>query len=209
MLIAADGKQYRLGDVARIEEGYREPPSVVMHVDGRRAVGIGVSSEADADVVALGRKVRRSLSQIEGEMPVGMDIVTLYPEDIIARKANFSFLLNLLESVLIVIAVIMAAMGMRSGSLIGSSLLFTIGGTMRFMYMVGEGINRTSLAGFIIAMGMLVDNAIVVTDNARKSAAGGTPLGKALTSGAEGPKWGLLGATLIAIFSFQIGRAHV
>ncbi len=202
LLIAADGKQYRLGDVARIEEEYREPPSVVMHVDGRRAVGIGVSSESDADVVALGRKVRRALSQIEGEMPVGMDIVTLYPEDIIAREANFSFLLNLLESVLIVIAVIMAAMGMRSGSLIGSSLLFTIGGTMLFMYMVGEGINRTSLAGFIIAMGMLVDNAIVVTDNARKSAAGGTPLGKALTSGAEGPKWGLLGATLIAIFSF-------
>ena len=202
LLMAADGKQYRLGDIARIEEGYAEPASVLMRVDGRRAVGIGVSSESDADVVALGRKVRGELARIGGEMPVGMDIVTLYPEDIIAREANFSFLLNLLESVLIVIAVIMAVMGMRSGALIGSSLLFTIGGTMLLMYMTGEGINRTSLAGFIIAMGMLVDNAIVVTDNARKSAALGVPLDKAFIGAAEGPKWGLLGATLIAIFSF-------
>ncbi len=202
LLMAADGKQYRLGDIARIEEGYAEPASVLMRVDGRRAVGIGVSSESDADVVALGREVRGELARIGGEMPVGMDIVTLYPEDIIAREANFSFLLNLLESVLIVIAVIIAVMGMRSGALIGSSLLFTIGGTMLLMYMAGEGINRTSLAGFIIAMGMLVDNAIVVTDNARKSAALGVPLDKAFIGAAEGPKWGLLGATLIAIFSF-------
>lgn len=202
LLMSPDGRQYRLGDIARIEEGYADPPSTIMHVDGRRAVGIGVSSEASADVVALGREVRRTLERIGGDMPVGMDMVTLYPEDVIAREANFSFLLNLLESVLIVIVVIMLAMGVRSGSLIGSSLVFTIGGTMLFMYMAGEGINRTSLAGFIIAMGMLVDNAIVVTDNALKSAAGGQPLGAALARGADGPKWGLLGATLIAVFSF-------
>lgn len=202
LLIASDGRQYRLGDIARIEEGYLEPPAAVMHVDGRRAVGIGISSEADTDVVALGGEVRALMEQIAGEMPVGMDIVTLYPEDEIAREANMSFLANLLESVAIVIVVIMLAMGARSGSLIGSSLLFTIGGTMLCMYVTGEGINRTSLAGFIIAMGMLVDNAIVVTDNALKSAAAGMPLREALVDGAESPKWGLLGATLIAVFSF-------
>ncbi len=202
LLIAADGRQYRLGDIARIEEGYLEPPAALMHVDGRRAVGIGVSSEAGADVVALGGEVRACMEQLSRSMPVGMDIVTLYPEDEIARQANMSFLANLLESVAIVIVVIMLAMGVRSGSLIGLSLLFTIGGTMLCMYMTGEGINRTSLAGFIIAMGMLVDNAIVVTDNALRSAASGVPLREALVRGAEGPKWGLLGATLIAVFSF-------
>ena len=173
-----------------------------MYVDGRRAVGIGVSSEPESDVVALGAEVRSHLEQLSRQMPVGMDIVTLYPEDEIARRANMSFLVNLLESVAIVIVVIMLAMGARSGSLIGSSLLFTIGGTMLCMYMTGEGINRTSLAGFIIAMGMLVDNAIVVTDNALTAASAGTPLREALVRGAEGPKWGLLGATLIAVFSF-------
>ena len=202
LLIASDGRQFRLGDIARIEEGYVEPPTSLMYVDGRRAVGIGVSSEPESDVVALGAEVRSHLEQLSRQMPVGMDIVTLYPEDEIARRANMSFLVNLLESVAIVIVVIMLAMGARSGSLIGSSLLFTIGGTMLCMYMTGEGINRTSLAGFIIAMGMLVDNAIVVTDNALTAASSGTPLREALVRGAEGPKWGLLGATLIAVFSF-------
>ena len=118
------------------------------------------------------------------------------------RFPEMSFMLNLAESLVIVILIIMFAMGLRSGSLIGSSLIFTIGGTMLLMYLLGEGINRTSLAGFIIAMGMLVDNAIVVTDNAQKSLLVGISLRQGLVRGADGPKWGLLGATVIAIFSF-------
>lgn len=202
MLTAADGKQFRLSDVARIEQGYADPPSVIMKVDGRRSIGIGLSSESDADVVSLGVEVRRVLGRIKGQIPIGLEIETLYPEDEIARKANLSFMLNLLESVAIVIVVIMLAMGLRSGVLIGLSLIFTIGGTMLCMYMLGEGINRTSLAGFIIAMGMLVDNAIVVVDNALKSSASGLSLRQSLIPSADTPKWGLLGATLIAIFSF-------
>lgn len=202
LLIASDGKQFRLGDIARIEMDYVTPPSVVMHVNGIRAIGIGISSNAEADVVATGRRVREVLEQINDKMPIGMEVVELYPEDKIARQANFSFMLNLLESVAIVIAVIMLVMGLRSGSLIGLSLIFTIGLTMLGMYMLGQGINRTSLAGFIIAMGMLVDNAIVVTDNAIKSISRGKSPSTALLLGADTPKWGLLGATLIAIFSF-------
>lgn len=202
LLIASSGEQFRLGDVARIEQAYAEPATTIMHVDGRRAVGVGVSSDSGADVVRLGGQVREVLERLQSQMPVGMEIVPLYPEDEIARTANLSFMLNVAESVAIVILVIMLAMGLRSGALIGSSLIFTIGGTMLVMYMVGEGINRTSLAGFIIAMGMLVDNAIVVTDNALKAKARGVGLREALIQGAEAPKWGLLGATLIAVFSF-------
>lgn len=202
LLIASNGQQFRLGDIARIEQSYAEPASMILHVDGRRGVGIGVSSDATADVVRLGREVRAVVERLQSQMPMGMELVALYPEDEIAREANLSFMLNVLESVAIVIIIIMLAMGMRSGALIGSSLIFTIGGTMLVMYMMGEGINRTSLAGFIIAMGMLVDNAIVVADNALKSAARGVPMNQALIHGAETPKWGLLWATLIAVFSF-------
>lgn len=202
LLIASDGRQFRLGDIARIEFDYLTPPSVMMQVDGRRAVGIGISSDADADVVDIGRALRQLFEQIDREMPLGLDVVELYPEDKIARAANLSFMVNLLESVAIVIAVIMLVMGLRSGSLIGLSLIFTIGGTMLLMYLLGQGINRTSLAGFIIAMGMLVDNAIVVVDNALKLTSRGETISDALRSGADQPKWGLLGATLIAILSF-------
>ena len=202
LLIAPDGKQFRLGDIARVELDYQTPPKLIMNVDGRRAVGIGISTEEGADVVKIGKQVREVLKQIESAMPLGLEVVELYPEDKIAREANFSFMLNLLESVLIVIALIMMAMGLRSGALIGLSLIFTIGGTMVVMYGLGEGINRTSLAGFIIAMGMLVDNAIVVVDNALKSMRQGMAVNRALIIGADAPRWGLFGATLIAIFSF-------
>ena len=202
LLIAADGQQFRLGDIARIEQAYAEPASSILKVDGLRAVAVGVASDPAADVVKLGSRVREVLDRIQAQMPVGLELVALYPEDEIAREANISFMLNVLVSVAIVILIIMLAMGFRSGALIGLSLLFTIGGTLLLIYLVGEGINRTSLAGFIIAMGMLVDNAIVVTDNALKATVRGVSLSEALVRGADMPKWGLLGATLIAIFSF-------
>ena len=126
----------------------------------------------------------------------------LYPENRIAREANSTFILNLAESVAIVILIIMLVMGFRAGVLIGSSLLFSIGGTLLLMQFLGEGLNRTSLAGFIIAMGMLVDNAIVVTDNAQQAMLRGVARRSAVVDGANAPRWSLLGATLIAIFSF-------
>ena len=202
MLTAASGKQYRLGDIARVERGYADPPQTLMRVDGRRAVGIGISTEAQVDVVKTGEKIIRVLDGLTRQMPVGMDLTVLYPANRIAQQANATFVLNLAESVAIVILIIMLVMGFRAGVLIGSSLLFSIGGTLLLMQFLGEGLNRTSLAGFIIAMGMLVDNAIVVTDNAQQAMLRGVARRRAVVDGANAPRWSLLGATLIAIFSF-------
>ena len=202
MLTAASGKQYRLGDIARVERGYADPPQTLMRVDGRRAVGIGISTEAQVDVVKTGEKIIRVLDGLTRQMPVGMDLTVLYPENRIAQQANATFVLNLAESVAIVILIIMLVMGFRAGVLIGSSLLFSIGGTLLLMQFLGEGLNRTSLAGFIIAMGMLVDNAIVVTENAQQAMLRGVARRRAVVDGANAPRWSLLGATLIAIFSF-------
>ena len=117
----------------------------------------------------------------------------------IQRFVLFQLTINF---VAIVILIIMLVMGFRAGVLIGSSLLFSIGGTLLLMQFLGEGLNRTSLAGFIIAMGMLVDNAIVVTDNAQQAMLRGVARRRAVVDGANAPRWSLLGATLIAIFSF-------
>ena len=196
------GQQIRLGDIAVIEKGYMEPPSTLIRVNGRKGIGIGVSTAPDYDVVKAGEAVRLKLAQLEEQMPVGIEMVTLYPEDQIAREANNGFILNLIESVVIVIFIILIVMGVRAGILIGSSLIFCIGGTLLIMQFMGVGLNRTSLAAFIIAMGMLVDNAIVVTDNAQILIKKGIRRRDALIKGATVPQWGLLGATLIAIFSF-------
>ena len=202
LLISSSGKQYRLGDIARVERGYAEPPQTMMRVDGRRAVGIGVSTEEGVDVVKTGAEIESLLASLTRQMPLGMELTVLYPENRIAREANSTFILNLAESVAIVILIIMLVMGFRAGVLIGSSLLFSIGGTLLLMQFLGEGLNRTSLAGFIIAMGMLVDNAIVVTDNAQQAMLRGAARRTAVVEGANAPRWSLLGATLIAIFSF-------
>lgn len=194
--------EVKLADIARITLGYQEPPSTLMHVDGKPAIGIGISTDPNRDVCRTGSVVEDILGRLQPLMPLGMELVSLYPENRIAEEANNGFILNLIESVVIVVFIIMLVMGMRAGLLIGSSLLFCIGGTLLLMTFLHVGLNRTSLAGFIIAMGMLVDNAIVVTDNAQVAIARGATRRKALILGATRPQWGLLGATFIAICSF-------
>ena len=202
LIISKDGREARLGDIATVERGYYDPPSTLMRVNGKRAIGIGVASGAKDNVVAVGKAVDERLAEIEQLLPIGIELTSLYPEDKIADEANNGFILNLIESLVIVILIIFVVMGSRAGMLIGSSLLFSVGGTLLIMLMWGVGLNRTSLAAFIIAMGMLVDNAIVVTDNAQIAIARGVDRRKALIDGATGPQWGLLGATFIAICSF-------
>ena len=194
--------EVRVGDIATVETGYMDPPNNLMRVNGKFAVGIGVATGAKDDVVAVGDLVADALKNFEGKLPIGMQIETIYPENTIAREANNGFILNLMESLFIVIAVIFLVMGSRAGVLIGSSLLFSVGGTLLIMLVMGVGLNRTSLAAFIIAMGMLVDNAIVVTDNAQIGIMKGLKRRDALIKGATGPQWGLLGATFIAVCSF-------
>ncbi len=202
ILMAKDGRQIALSDIATIEMRYREPPTSLMRVDGRRAMGIGISTEKRSDVVRTGGLVAEELERLKAFIPLGIELTELYPEDRIARQANNRFIANLLESVAIVIVLVMAAIGLRSGLTIGLSLLLSIGGTLLLMGPLGEGINRTSLAGFIIAMGMLVDNAIVVTDNTFSLLRRGVPRPRAAIEGAAMSRWALLGATLVAVLSF-------
>lgn len=202
LIVTKSGGEVRLGDIATVERGYMDPPSNLMRVDGKRAIGIGVATGSKDDVVAVGNAVADHLAEMEQLFPVGMDLKTIYPENKIADEANNGFILNLIESLLIVIVIIFIVMGSRAGMLVGSSLLFSVGGTLLIMLIRGVGLNRTSLAAFIIAMGMLVDNAIVVTDNAQVGIKRGLSRYQALIDGATKPQWALLGATFIAVCSF-------
>ena len=202
LIVTKGGGEVRLGDIATIERGYMDPPSNLMRVDGKRAIGIGVATGAKDDVVAVVDAVAEHLKEMEQLFPIGMELKTIYPENQIANEANNGFILNLIESLLIVIVIIFLVMGSRAGMLVGSSLLFSVGGTLLIMLIWGVGLNRTSLAAFIIAMGMLVDNAIVVTDNAQVGIKRGLSRYQALVDGATKPQWALLGATFIAVCSF-------
>lgn len=202
LLIAADGKQYRLGDIAYIERAVEESRSLIVRVDGKESVAIAVATDPKMDIVKVGDSVDKLAEAIAKELPAGLELVSIYPENEIAKEANNDFILNLLESLIIVVLLVMIFMGWREGAIVGSSLVLAIGATLLLMLMFGETLNRTSLAGFIIAMGMLVDNAIVVVDNSSKYMRHGMIPQQAVVQGATIPRMPLLAATLVAIISF-------
>ena len=202
VITGKDGQQIRLQDIATIEKDYKDPPGTMMRVNGLPSIGFGIATRVGGNSVKMGEKVRLRLDELEALLPVGIEIVNLYSEDKVAVAANNAFLVNLFISIGIVIFIILLAMGVRAGILIGSSLIFTIMGTLLFMVPANIELHRTSLAAIIIAMGMLVDNAIVVTDNAQIRIMRGIKRRQALVDGATIPQWGLFGATIIAVISF-------
>ena len=202
LITGADGSVFRLKDITTITRDYMDPATTKMRMNGKKAIGIGISTRAGGNSVVMGDMVADKLETLKSVIPIGMEIEGIYFENKVAVEANNNFIKNLLISISIVVFIILFAMGVRSGILIGTSLLFSILATLVFMMLFGVDLHRTSLAAIIVAMGMLVDNAIVVTDNASIAMKRGVPKAKALIDGATVPQWGLFGATIIAIMSF-------
>ncbi len=202
IITGIDGRQIRLQDLASVEKDFKDPPGTLMRMNGNIAIGIGIATRIGGNSVKMGELVRGRLEDLETMLPVGIELNGIYFEDEVAVEANNAFIVNLILAISIVIIIILLAMGVRAGILIGSSLIFTIMGTLLFMMPAGIELHRTSLAAIIIAMGMLVDNAIVVTDNAQIRIKRGMKRKEALVEGATVPQWGLFGATIIAVVSF-------
>ena len=198
-----DADQLRLSDIARIEKDYEDPTRNELFYDRQRAIGIMVAASPDADIIKVGHRVEKKLEQLKAErLPVGVECHKVFYQPERVGTSLGTFILNLIESVIIVVVILMIAMGFKSGVIIGISLVVTVFGSFLFLYFMDGTMQRVSLASFVLAMGMLVDNAIVVTDNAQIAIARGVDRRKALIDGATGPQWGLLGATFIAVCSF-------
>ncbi len=154
----------RLQDIATVTRGYVDPMQAVMRYNGKPAVGIGISAAEGGNVIELGRAIKQRLAELEATMPLGMEIGYIYYQSDTVQDSIDNFMLNLIEAIVIVIAVLLIFMGMRSGLLIGGVLLLTILVTFIAMKILGIDMQSISLGALIIALGMLVDNAIVVAD---------------------------------------------
>ena len=159
-----DGQQLRLGDIARVERTYAEPQRNGFFVDGQPALAICLAMESDAIVPDVGRLVSARLEEVMKQMPVGMEIEPIFYQPEKVDQAINSFMWNLVESVAIVILVLVFTMGFRSGAIIGFGLVLTIAVSFPILLLCGTTLQRISLGAFIVAMGMLVDNAIVIMD---------------------------------------------
>ncbi len=202
-LIQIGNEQIYLKDIATVKKSYIEPAQNLMKFNTNEAIGLAVSTTSGGNVLLLEENINKKLSKIRANLPVGIEITEIYNEAKEVAEANNMFITNLLESVGIVVVILLLFMGLRSGILIGSGLIFSILGTLIVMNTFNISLHRTSLAAIIIAMGMLVDNAIVVTDGALVSLQRGFNKKKAIINISKTTALPLLGATAIAIFAFM------
>lgn len=201
--IGNQGKTLLLQDVARVERGYKTPMSLMMHYNGERAIGLGVSNISGGNVVKMGDAVKARLAELENQRPVGMElnIISMQSESVKASVDNFVD--NLIAAVVIVFLVLLFFMGLRSGFIIGFVLLLTVAGTLIIMLIDDIAMQRISLGALIIALGMLVDNAIVVTDGVLVKLQQGEPREQAISDVVNATLWPLLGGTLVGILAFS------
>ena len=191
-----------LGDVADISMGFAEIPAKVMRYAGDEALVIGVSFTSGVNVVDIGKAVESRLSELEFARPVGVELFDLYNQPREVEKSVVAFLKNLIAAVLIVIVVLLIFMGVKSGILIGIILFLTCSGTFILMMNSQIELHRISLGALIIALGMLVDNAIVVTEGVLIGMKSGMSKLQAANAIVTQTMWPLLGATVIAVLAF-------
>lgn len=191
-----------LGDVARVYKDVQEVPSQILKFDGKNTLTLGVSFSQGVNVVNVGALVTARMKELDYARPVGMDINTIYNQPAEVEASVGGFVLNLVESVVIVIVVLLVFMGLRSGFLIGLILLLTVLGTFIFMQQMQIELQRVSLGALIIALGMLVDNAIVITEGILIGMQRRWTISESASQIVKQTKWPLLGATVIAITAF-------
>ena len=202
MFSTFDGKQLRIGDIATVERAYLEPQTYGFFVDGKPAIAICLAMQSDAIVPDVGKLVDARLAETLQRVPVGMQTEKIFFQPDKVSAAISSFMVNLVESVLIVIIALIFTMGFRSGVIIGFGLVLTIAVSFPILLTLGTTLQRISLGAFIIAMGMLVDNAIVIMDGILIDKKRGFAPDVYLYRIGRNTALPLLGATVIAASTF-------
>lgn len=192
----------QLGDIAEVSRQFQDKAYTLYRNNGEQAISLGISFANSVNVVDVSERVSNKLSELDFARPIGIELNKVYDQGDAVDKSVSDFVMSLVEAVLIVIVVLLFAMGLRSGILMGAILLLTILGTFIGMSILGVEIQIISLGALIIALGMLVDNAIVITEGVLIGLKRGFTKRQAIESVVKQTQWPLLGATLIGIIAF-------
>ncbi len=202
LITAIGGSSFKLGDIATVEMAINDPLRNTFFVNNQKALGIGLSMESGENILKVGERVEERLAELRQQIPTGITFEKVFFQPEKVNEAINGFMWNLVVSVIIVIVVLMFTMGFRGGVIIGSGLVLTILATFPLLLAADGTLQRISLGAFIVAMGMLVDNAIVVLDGILKEKDKGLKGKTAYTRSAKQTAIPLLGATTIAIVAF-------
>ncbi len=200
--VGSQGQVINLFDMSDVYRGRQNDPDIMIRFNGTEAFTLGIAGLATENIVEVGQRADAKLAELNSEIPFGVEILPIYQQHVVVDEASNAFLLNLAMSVSIVVAVLGIFMGWRAAIVVGSTLLLTVVGTLLFMSMFSIEMERISLGALIIAMGMLVDNAIVVAEGMQISMLRGKPSRDAAEEVASKTQIPLLGATVIGIMAF-------
>ncbi|MBN9890208.1 efflux RND transporter permease subunit [Salipiger abyssi] len=195
--------QRALYDIAVVSRELAEQPGQIIRQNGARAFTLGVSALVDRNVVEVGEAVEARLDALASELPAGVEIIPIYQQHRVVDAAISNFLVSLGQSVAIVVGALMLTMGWRAGLVVGATLGLTVLSTLFFMSVFGIEMERISLGALIIAMGMLVDNAIVIAEGMVIGMARGKTAEDAAAEVEGSTGVPLLGATVIGLMAFS------
>lgn len=201
-IVSGSGEHFVLSDIATLTESYLTPTRNLMRINGSPSIGIAVSTVADGNVVDMAKLVEQEMMSFSKTLPDDYTLNVIYDQGNESAVANEGFILNLIISVITVVAILLFFIGFKNGLLIGSGLVFSIFATLIVMLSQGIALQRMSLAAIIIAMGMLVDNAIVVSDSILVNIQRGMDKRKAILKACQSTAIPLLAATVIAVLTF-------
>jgi multidrug efflux pump subunit AcrB len=210
MVVVTDdkGTLVYLRDIASVERAYKTPLTDEIRYNGKPAIGFGISNVTGANVVKMGNAIDKKIASVENQRPIGIEINEYYHQGKITNEAVQNFVLNVVAALVIVLITLFFFMGLKSALIIGATLIITIAATLATMYLINIPMHRISLGALIIALGMLVDNAIVVTEGILVGTQRGEKklnIVKKIIGRSIGP---LLGGTLVGIIAFApIGLA--
>jgi multidrug efflux pump subunit AcrB len=203
LISSSQRRLIRLSDIAAISRSYETVPNKIYYVNGEPGLSMGISMASGENVVAVGQRLDRRLHDLQTVIPVGMKMKFVYDQPKEVDVSVNGFLVSVAQAVAIVIVVLLIFMGLRTGIVIGAVLLITVAGTLFIMDIYGIELQRISLGALVIALGMLVDNAIVVAEGMLvRMEAGASPMEAARESVGK-TIWALLGGTAIGILAFS------
>ncbi len=202
LTVGVGGEILNLFDFSTVIRAREQNPNLILRHNGIEAFTIGVAGLASENIVTVGQRTDAKLAELAPQIPLGIELTPIYQQHVIVEEASGSFLVNLAMSVGIVVAVLALFMGPRAAVVVGTTLLLTVVGTLLFMGIFSIEMERISLGALIIAMGMLVDNAIVVAEGMQISMARGKTSREAAEDAASKTQIPLLGATIIGIMAF-------
>jgi multidrug efflux pump len=199
---AAGGRMLRLSDIAQVRRGYSDPPQPLFRINGEPAIGLAIAMREGGDILALGRNIKQAMDRITADLPIGIEPSLVADQAVVVHKAIGEFMTSLLQAIAIILVVSFISLGVRPGLIIALAIPLTLAIVFPIMQIARIDMQRISLGALIIALALLVDDAMTTTDATLNRLAQGDSKVEAATYAYRSHAFAMLAGTLVTIAGF-------